>query len=82
MPLISDSAEGWRLNRINAGPPYRVETIKYGPQYTHMTESPPQVCDARGTVAMSGPGGAVFCLTHTQAEALCALANAGQLEQA
>ncbi|SBV37803.1 hypothetical protein STPYR_12746 [uncultured Stenotrophomonas sp.] len=81
MALIADGIEGWRLNRINAGPPFHVETIKYGPQYTHMRESPPQVCDARGVVALSGTGGAVFCSTREQADRLCELANAGMLDR-
>lgn len=38
-----------------------------------------QVCDERGVVAVSGPGGAVFCATHELAEKLCELANAGLL---
>lgn len=81
MPLIAEGLEGWRLNRINSGPPFHVETIKYGPQYTHSRESLPQVCDERGVVALSGPGGAVFCATREQAEQLCELANAGTLER-
>ena len=81
MSRIAQVAEGWRLNRINAGPPFHVETIKYGPQYTHMRESPPQVCDAREVVCLSGPGGAVFCATREQAEQLCDLANAGMLDR-
>jgi hypothetical protein len=74
---------GWKLNRINCGPPYRVECIKYGPEYGSVSvrESPPQVVDARGTVALSGPGGAVFCWTLEQAEDLCRQANHGELER-
>lgn len=77
---------GWKLNRINVGPPYRVQMA--GPWQL------PQVVDARGTVAVSR-GGAVFCgimnlsddgpafvPDHELAEALCAAANAGTLEQA
>lgn len=81
MPLNAEGLEGWRLNGINAGPPFHVETIKYGPQYTHVRESLPQVCDARGVVALSGPNGAVFCVTREQADQLCELANAGMLER-
>ena len=81
MPLIADGIEGWRLNRVNAGAPFHVETIKYGPQYVHVRESSLQVCDARGTVALSGPGGAVFCDTREQADRLCKLANDGMLDR-
>ena len=80
MSRIYKCYKGWRLNRISAGPPFHVATIKYGVQYTHMRESPPQVCDARGIVALSGPSGEVFCATHEQADQLCELANAGMLE--
>lgn len=81
MPLIAEGLEDWRLNRINAGPPFHVETIKYGTQYTHARESLPQVCDERGVVALSGPNGSVFCATREQAERLCELANAGMLDR-
>ncbi len=69
------------MNRINVGPPYHVERIQYGPQYRSIRQSPPQVCDHLGTVAVSGPGGAVFCASDEQAQALCEAANAGQLPQ-
>lgn len=71
MALITAEIEGWRLNRINIGPPYVVDTV--GPYKLA------QVCDERGVVAVSGPGGAVFCATHELAEKLCELANAGLL---
>lgn len=80
MALASNGIGGWFLNRINAGPPFHVETIKYGPQYVHQRESFPKVCDVRGTVALCGPKGAVFCTTVEQAEQLCELANAGMLD--
>ena len=80
MALIDASTEGWRLNRINAGPPYHVEAIQYGPHYAKIRQSPPQVVDARGTVAITREG-AVFCATWEQAESLCAAANAGELER-
>lgn len=73
MPLIAATNEGWKLNRFSCGPPYKVETV--GPYKLH------QVCDARGTVAVGGPGGAVFCASEEQANELCAAANAGQLLQ-
>lgn len=68
---MQSEVEGWRLNRINSGPPFHVEIV--GPYKL------PQVCDARGTVALSGPGGAVFCATREQADQLCELANAGMI---
>lgn len=71
MSLINPSLAGWRLNRINCGPPFHVESV--GPCAL------PQVCDARGTVALSGPNGAVFCSTVEQADELCRMANAGEL---
>lgn len=73
MSLIHDGIEGWRLNRINAGPPFHVEIV--GPYRLA------QVCDERGTVALSGPDGAVFCATREQADRLCELANAGTLDR-
>jgi hypothetical protein len=72
MALIHDGLTGWKLNRINCGAPYSVDIV--GPYKL------PQVCDARGTVAVSGPGGAVFCHTLEQAEELCRMANDGDLE--
>lgn len=72
MSLISPGLEGWRLNRINCGPPYHVEIV--GPYRLA------QVCDERGTVALGGPNGAVFCATREQADQLCELANTGMLE--
>lgn len=79
MPLISNApVSEWRLNQINCGPPFHVETIKYG----DLRESPPQVVDARGTVAVSAPYGAVFCATHQLAEAVCEAANNNQLQKA
>lgn len=68
--LIDQSLEGWRLNRINCGPPFYVDTSLFMPQ----------VCDVRGVVAISGPDGAVFCAGISQAEELCRRANAGELE--
>lgn len=82
MALANGAMDGWRINLINCGAPFRVETIKYGPQYGDVRESSPQVCDERGVVALSGPDGAVFCSSHEQASALCELANAGKLERA
>lgn len=73
MSLIAPDLSGWRLNRINLGPPYVVELV--GP-YTL-----PQVCDEHGTVALRGPTGAVFCSTVEQAQALCDMANAGELDK-
>lgn len=72
MSLINPTIEGWRLNRINCGPPFHVESV--GPWKL------PQVEDARGTCALSGPNGAVFCSSVEQAEELCRMANAGALE--
>lgn len=69
--LVSNSRKGWALNRINCGKPYHVELV--GPYKL------PQVEDSRGTVALSGPGGSVFCMTETQSRRLCALANGGRL---
>ena len=77
---MSDLLDGWRLNRINIGPPYHVETIKYGEQYKYMRESCPQVCDSRGNVAITH-NGAVFCVTREQAEILCERANRGELDK-
>lgn len=71
MSLISDSEQGWRLNRINCGPPYRVDIV--GPYQLA------QVCDARGVVALSGPDGAVFCGSRELADRLCERANEGTL---
>ena len=73
MALIADGTEGWRLNRINSGPPVHVEIV--GPYKLA------QVCDARGVVALSGPGGSVFCSSRDQADQLCELANAGMLDR-
>ena len=73
MPLISNSKTGWKLNRINYGKPYHVELV--GPYKL------PQVNDSRGTVALTN-NGAVFCSSVTQANRLCALANADRLERA
>jgi hypothetical protein len=73
MTLIADGTEGWRLNRINSGPPFHVEIV--GPYNLA------QVCDERGVVALSGHGGAVFCSTQEQADRLCELANAGMLDR-
>lgn len=71
MGLVSNEGP-WMLNRINRGAPFHVATV--GPYKL------PQVTDASGTVAVSGPNGAVFCASHEQAESLCAAANAGELE--
>lgn len=71
MPLIDPSLTGWSIDRINCGPPYRVELV--GPYEL------PQVCDERGVVALTGPDGAVFCASIEQAESLCAQANDGLL---
>lgn len=73
MALIADGIEGWRLNRINSGPPFHVEIV--GPYKLA------QVCDERGVVALSGPAGAVFCATREQADRLCELANAEMLDR-
>jgi hypothetical protein len=73
MTLIADGTEGWRLNRINSGPPFHVEIV--GPYNLA------QVCDECGVVALSGPGGAAFCSTREQADRLCELANAGMLDR-
>lgn len=71
MSLRSHETTGWRLNRINCGAPFHVDTsLKLGPQ----------VCDERGVVALSGPNGAVFCASQEQADELCRMANAGELE--
>jgi len=70
--LISHDGEWWRLNAINAGPPYHVALV--GPWALAQVE------DALGTVALVGPHGAVFCATRQQAEQLCVLANAGLLD--
>lgn len=72
MSLINGDLNGWRINRINIGPPYHVELV--GPYQL------PQVEDERGVVALSGPDGAVFCDSVEQAEELCRRANAGELE--
>lgn len=69
---MDGSTDGWKLNRINAGPPYRVEV--FGPY------SIPQVCDECGTVALSGPNGSIASPSIEHAEALCRMANAGELE--
>lgn len=61
----------WKLNHINCGPPFRVELV--GPYKL------PQVCDARGVVAVSGPNGAVFLSSIEDANKLCELANNGEL---
>lgn len=73
MSLIAPVNSQWKLNRINAGPPYMVDIV--GPYRI------PQVCDMRGTVAVVGPGGAVFCASHEEAKAVCDAANAGELEK-
>jgi len=72
MALISTNSDGWSVNRINRGPPFHVEQV--GPWKL------PQVCDKSGTVALSGPDGAVFCGSVEQAEILCSMANSGELE--
>lgn len=72
MALTNGFLEGWRINRIGF-PPYRVELV--GPYEL------PQVTGANGVVALSGPHGAVFQASIEQAEELCKLANAGQLEK-
>jgi hypothetical protein len=72
MPYMSSSRSGWKLNRINCGKPYRVELT--GP-YKY-----PQVVDSRGGAAITN-NGAVFCGSTTQANRLCALANADRLEK-
>ncbi len=72
MPLIAGGLEGWRLGRPSVGP-FHVEEV--GP-YRLL-----QVCDERGHAALSGPGGAVFCASLEEAEALCRAANAGELER-
>lgn len=74
MSLIAEGLTGWRLNRINVGPPYRVESVGRW--------CLPQVQDRLGTVAMSGPDGAVFCDDLMQAEELCRMANDGELPSA
>lgn len=71
MSLISPSID-WRFNRLTAGP-YHVEIV--GPYKL------PQVCGPGGVVGLSGPNGAVFQASVTQAEQLCAMANAGELSQ-
>lgn len=71
MPLTHASIFGWALNRIHRRGEYHVELT--GPYQM------PQVVDSAGTVALSGPGGAVFCATVAQAEELCRMANAGAL---
>lgn len=68
MALIYEDSE-WRLNRINCGPPYTVACI-FGLY---------QVVDGRGTVAVSGPQGQVFCASLEHAKAVCAAANAADL---
>lgn len=73
MSLIDGSTEGWKLNRINVGPPYAVQP--FGPYAI------PQVCDERGTVALSGPCGAIASPTIEHAKELCRMANAGELER-
>jgi hypothetical protein len=73
MALISDRTEGWRLNRINVGPPYHVELV--GPYKLTQVE------DARGNGALSGTDGAVFCATPELAVRLCEMANAGILDR-
>lgn len=72
--MRNETLDGWRLNRINCGPPFHVELV--GPYRL------PQVEDARGTCALTGPNGAVFCARIEQAEELCRAANAGELERA
>ncbi len=72
MALINGFPKGWRINRIGV-PPYRVELV--GPYEL------PQVTGANGVVGLSGPDGAVFQSSIEQAEKLCKLANAGQLEK-
>lgn len=73
MPLRSAATEGWKVNRINIGPPYAVRLV--GPWRL------PQVVDRGGTVALSGPGGAVFCASEDQANTLLAKLAAGELER-
>lgn len=73
MSLIAPVNSQWKLNQIGAGPPYMVDIV--GPYRL------PQVCDMRGTVAVVGPNGAVFCASHEEAKAVCDAANAGELEQ-
>ena len=73
MALVSDSIEGWRINLINIGPPYVIDIVG--------NMELPQVCDERLVVALSGPGGAVFCASMQQAQLLCDMANAGKLER-
>jgi len=77
MNLTQEQLDSLKISPCCAGAPYHVETIKYGPQYTYMRESPPQVCDARGVVAVVGRNGGVFMPDMATAEAVCAAANAG-----
>jgi hypothetical protein len=72
MPLINGELRNWKINRLNVGPPFRVEV--FGP-YSMIA-----VCDERGTNALSGPDGAVLCASMEQAKELCAMANSGELE--
>ena len=71
MSLVSNGVQGWTLNGIQGGGPYSVHLV--GPWKL------PQVQDPLGTVAVSGPEGAVFCASLDEAETLCKLANAGEL---
>lgn len=72
MALINESLQGWKINRISVAP-YHVEVI--GPYKL------PQVTGRNGVVGLCGPGGAVFQHSIEQAEELCKLANAGELER-
>lgn len=81
MPLVDPSLEGWKVNRINLGPPYKVDFIERTYGALKGKKLFPHVADEIGTVALSGPGGAVWCATVEQAQALCDAANAGKLEK-
>lgn len=72
MPLPPSFLEQCSINRINVGPPYVVNEI--GPYRF-------QVCDALGVVAVSGPGGGVFCDSRELADQLCAAANEGYISK-
>ena len=71
----------YRISWVCGPPPYSVETIKYGPQYKHIKESPPQVVDSAGNVAVVSIYGQAFLPNHEWATVLCDMANNGSLKR-